>query len=560
MINRYLYPTVKYVEKGKKNVYRRVMRVMPYTNEDAPYIKDAGRVLDEEHIPEEGRFLIVSRSMPAAVKAAKHICDNYPGSNSENEEYEEIEYELEFDLDEYDSDLNTIDLIDLSVVKDIGIVPANAYLEGPLDEANGDIAMYAGLDTDEDIKNKIDAILADYRVKKFIYIPPEKLNAPWAVYLQMHKGFIPVVLEDIPDSYFEEVFDKIREAAGAVLEEGLTASTLVKRIKKLRGDAFQEEDLDWMIEHAVKAASKRGNRVLKPEDFVLNGVVEESAAEKLRKMPGLKNVKDMVTEFVSLRKETDRNDQLKGMHSNMIFYGNPGTGKSTCAELIPEILADEGISNTAFVKASRADIIGKYVGHTAVKVSELFDRARGGILFVDEAGFFLNEGAGGYVQEAVKEFVRFMELYPDVAVIFAMYEKEAALFMDLDEGIASRISRMVHFEDYSGKEFKEIFVHMLREKGYSVNKTATGHAMGYIESLKRGRNFGNAREVRKLAESVIIAHSVRIHSETEEESDKTENVITVSDIKKGIERLESVPERRKSFGFDCSRAAVLHQY
>ncbi len=555
MINSSLYPIVERTEKGKQIVYRRVKHINLDYNEDVPYINDVKEFFKKNPVANKDRLLIVSSSESAAVKAARFICDKCDIRPLFEAEDQDIELDFEFDEEEFE-DLSTIDLIDLNAVRVPDILPANAYLNSLLDEADGDIAMYEGLNNCEDIKNKIDAILADHRVKKYIWLLPERLKEPWAVALQMEKGFLPVILNEIPDTYYEEIFAKIMETAKLKLEKGLTVSAVVGRIRKLRGNDFTEDDLDWIIEHAMQGAASRGSKELKADDFVLDGMTGDSPEDKLMKMPGLGNVKDMVTEFTSLLRESVRNRKLKGMHSNMIFYGNPGTGKSTCAKLLADIMSEKGISNASFIAASRADIIGKYVGHTATKVSGLFDKARGGILFVDEAGFFLNEGSGGYVQEAVKEFVRFMELYPDVTVIFAMYEKEAAAFMKLDEGIASRISRMVAFEDYSDSELKAIFDHMIKEKGYIPAKGASGSALAYAEELRSGRNFGNAREIRKIAESAIVAHSVRIHSGIRPEKD-TEDTITPLDVKKGIERLRRMPKIRKNFGFEYSRAAVM---
>ena len=247
-----------------------------------------------------------------------------------------------------------------------------------------------------------------------------------------------------------------------------------------------------------------------------------------------------------------------------LFTGSRGTGKTTCAQLLAGIMAEKGISNAAFIMASRADIVGKYVGHTAAKVSELFEKARGGILFVDEAGFFLNESSGGFIQEAIKEFVRFMELYPDVTVIFAMYEREASEFLKLDEGLSSRISRMVEFEDFSDRELQDICMHMIREKGYAVARNSIKPAFGYIAKMREEKNFGNARDVRKLVESVIVAHSVRIHSGAPESSAAREtadaDIISSADVKRGIERLRSIPQSRKKFGFEYANPAVLPLY
>ena len=557
MINSGAYPRVERKEMGKQNVYRRVKHVNKDYSEEVPYIKDVKDFIDKHPYGKKDRFLIVSRSEPAAVKSAKYICDRYSKSSIVPEEEEELEFDFEFDDEEY-ADFASIDLIDLSKVRIPDIIPGNAYLSILMEEANGDNVMYEGLNDDKDIDNKVDAILADTRVRKFIWILPERLREPWVTALRMEKGYEAVIIKDIPDGYYEDVFDKLLRSAGMRLGEGLTPANAVGRIRKLRGKDFTEEDLEWAVGQAIDAASQRGIRELTAEDLNLEGVSEESAEAKLMRMPGLDNIKETVTEFTSLLLEKSRNRSLKDMHSNMIFYGNPGTGKSTCAELLADIMADKGISNTAFVKASRADVIGKYVGHTASRVSGLFDKARGGILFVDEAGFFLNESSGGYLKEAVKEFVRFMELYPDVTVIFSMYEKEAAAFLKLDEGISSRISRMVAFEDYSVKELKDIFVHMIAEKGYAPGRGASEQALKYVEEQKNGRNFGNAREVRKLVESAIVAHSVRIHSGISPAG--AADTISAADVKKGMERLRRMPENRRNFGFEYAQAAVMPLY
>lgn len=184
-----------------------------------------------------------------------------------------------------------------------------------------------------------------------------------------------------------------------------------------------------------------------------------------------------------------------------------------------QLLLENGVSNGVFVSCSRKDLIGKYVGHTAAMVAEKFEKARNGILFVDEAGFFLNQGAGEFVYEAIKEFVRFMEQYPDVTVIFAMYEKEVKGFLELDEGLTSRISGMLHFPDYSVQELWQIAVKMAEDKGYILESSRCFDSFArYIINAQKKEGFGNARTVRKLTESAIIAACVRHMNEGKKKS------------------------------------------
>nr|MCR5627411.1 AAA family ATPase [Lachnospiraceae bacterium] len=429
MINTTLYPIIKSEETGKDCVYRKVSSVNHLFPDNIPYIADVNVSMDKAKSENTDKVLIVSSSLNVALKSAKYLCEAWRKKPEPvKDEPEDPIWELEFDLDdedaiEYEIDLDedgntmdykAIDHIDMSVIKTPEILPGNAYLNTIIEESKGDYAFYDGFNKGEDIKNKVDAMLVDEREKKFLWIIPERLNESWVVDLQVKKGFVPVIIKDIPDQYYEDIFDRIMESANMKLEKGLITSTVVNHIRKKCGAGFSEEDLDWMIEHAMRNRACPNKNILTMRDFSLNGAKIENSEDKLMNMPGLKNVKDMVKEFTALILENGRKKSLGDMHTSMIFYGNPGTGKTTCAQLLAGIMADKGVSNSSFTMASRADIIGKYVGHTAAKVAALFEKARGGILFVDEAGFFLNEGSGGFLQEAVKEFVRFMELYPDV--------------------------------------------------------------------------------------------------------------------------------------------------
>ena len=131
-------------------------------------------------------------------------------------------------------------------------------------------------------------------------------------------------------------------------------------------------------------------------------------------MTGLIEPKRMVRESVAYLKETARNPRLltADVHNNLIFCGNPGTGKTSVAGIYARALAENGARNGVLENASRQDLIGKFVGHTAARIASKFEEARGGVLFIDEAGFFINRESGGFVSEALKELVRYMETMP----------------------------------------------------------------------------------------------------------------------------------------------------
>lgn len=542
-----IYPTINKIMDGNGDVTYIISSNNVYTSEfidyeKIPYLMDADRE-GMKYNTYLDRVIIVSSSEPVAVKCAKYLYDNYRKTFPVRKIY----FSDKVDEDDFNNtndeeacqdfcmEISELRFINLPKCDAIKGLPINIYTD-MLESIEAEGIIFGGIDAaDESFNDKFDAILSSAFINKYIIITPDMVSNPVITDLRMEHGFKLIKIEDVPDTYYERVLTELLSNTGYSLEKGLTVLEVVNRIMKLRGRKFAEEDMDWMINNAIqrKTASDDEKHVLSMEDFTLNGKLEQSAYDRLSSMPGLDEMKEMVIEQTALLKERRRNEKLGNMHGNMIFYGNPGTGKTTCARLLAEIMGDNGITNASIMEVSRADIIGKYVGTTAAKIAGIFEKARGGVLFVDEAGFFLNTNAGGYVDEAIKEFVRFMENYPDVIVIFAMYEREAEDFLKLDAGLASRISRMIEFKDYSDKELSDIFIHMAENNGYTVGRGAVTHVMEYIRALKKEEFFGNAREVRKILESCIISHSVRVMNNDAKNAD----VLTGEDIKRGIKRL-----------------------
>ncbi len=337
---------------------------------------------------------------------------------------------------------------------------------------------------------------------------------------------------DTPDiDYFVAVLDKLLEATGIEFSDIEKKRTVIKRIKRRYGSHFGEDHVVFHVLKMVSRLEAERREMAEVSDF-FEDEKSESALEKLDRMTGLNNVKAVCHEFAAFAKEEARNRKLSMIRRNMIFYGNPGTGKTTVAGLIAEILAEVGVGPGTFVKAGRREVVGKYVGHTAPKVAGLFDEARRGVLFIDEAGFLTQTSSGGFVEEAVKELVRYMEERPDVCVIFAMYENEVKDFLDMDEGISSRISRMVRFDEYRRPELVSIATEMFKDRGYCLSKGYDKLIMTHLADS--GIRTGNARDMRNLVEQIVIARSIRLFEESEPE--KKRHFITMSDVNDGIER------------------------
>ena len=435
----------------------------------------------------------------------------------------------------------------INYIKALEGIPANLTL------------LFTGLDDGKDLEEKMECIELAAASLKCIMITPYQSKEPWVLSAQIRNDAEIIFLETPDNSYYEKIAAELMRRTGYQLADephGTGLRGIVNMIYARMGKEMDENVIAWFFDKAAEKATTDPNRgkVLKLEDFPIWDSKEPFAMERLEKLPSLDGMKEMAIEFQAIFAEQMRNPKLKKLHNNMIFYGNPGTGKTTCAEIMAQILLENGVSNGTFVSCSRKDLIGKYVGHTAAMVAEKFEKARHGVLFVDEAGFFLNEYSDGFVYEAIKEFVRFMEQYQDVTIIFAMYKSEVQDFLNLDAGLTSRISRMVYFPDYSMEELWKIAQYMIEKNGYHIRQPFGISAIRrYLMEAPEKENFGNARTVRKLVESIIIAASIRHMKEKEDGIEDDDPFgIKVQDAKAGIEKLKNEPEtenQKRTIGF-----------
>lgn len=425
-----------------------------------------------------------------------------------------------------------------------------------------DSFLFYGLEEPAGREKKLESIICCKARRKMVAVPVSQADSLWARKLIREQGYSVLRL---PSS--EEHFKKIASAykgtsAGLAGTDTLETFSVSLAESEEKGEKISKSRLEKLISKA-----KRDCGVWMTEEDILWYLAnrawftgkERSALETLGKMTGLAGAKTIAEELQALEYEKKSNPLLKQVRNHMVFYGNPGTGKTTVARLIAEIFAETDQSGEVFVVADRSSLIGRYVGHTAPKIAAKFKEARGGVLFVDEAGFFLNKDSGGYVAEAIREFVRYMEEYEDVTVIFALYASELEEFLALDPGLSSRIGRCVAFEDYSEEELLEIAGQMFTERGYQMSGRVKPLIKEYLRKRKKtaGEGYGNAREVRKLVESTIIRHAVRKRSETKR---MKKNAISTADVQEGILRLEKErKEKKNAFGFRQAKEKNLLQ-
>lgn len=243
--------------------------------------------------------------------------------------------------------------------------------------------------------------------------------------------------------------------------------------------------------------------------------VEDSALKKLESMTGLESAKKVVGDVVSfarMRKVLEENNRQLGQLSlHMAFTGNPGTGKTTVARLLADILREEGIIEGDFIEVGRKDLIAKYVGHTAPRVARAFEKAEGGILFIDEAYSLVDGKQGLFGDEAINTIVQEMENRRDsVIVIFAGYLNEMDKFLSTNPGLRSRIAFHVPFENYSGAEIAQIAKKIAKESGFVLSTAAIKKVQRIAEAESHNPDFGNGRFVRNIVERAYMTHATRM--------------------------------------------------
>lgn len=252
--------------------------------------------------------------------------------------------------------------------------------------------------------------------------------------------------------------------------------------------------------------------------FPVNDEFTEAASglEALDGMTGLGNIKTTVkgilaTEKLNLRRQQQNLPRLSSSR-HMCFMGAPGTAKTTVARLLARIFYENGIiKNNAFVECGRGDLVGRYIGQTALKVKKRFEQAEGGILFIDEAYSLVSGSKNDFGSEAISTIVQEMENKRDsIIVIFAGYPDKMEEFLEENEGLRSRISYTLSFEDYSSEELLSIFTHMAEAKKLTCDAAVNEAVVKIIKQAKMQKNFGNGRFVRSLLEQACGNMALRL--------------------------------------------------
>lgn len=250
--------------------------------------------------------------------------------------------------------------------------------------------------------------------------------------------------------------------------------------------------------------------------------------EKLDNLVGISEVKYRVKEILKYVEYQKKIGEEQAVNLNMIFKGEAGTGKTTVAKILSELLYDMGILKTkTIIEVTGKDLIGEHLGQTAPKTQRVIDSAIDGILVIDEAHTIMtSKGSADYPSECIATLCNNMDTYKDrLVVIFAGYTKEMNAFKNKNQGLASRIGFEIEFEQFTIDELIEIFKLKLKEKDFELEDGAIDKIRNIIQKAKIAKNFGNARYIDNLFDKLVLTHAI-------EATDDNLKLITKNDIER----------------------------
>ncbi|OPJ62653.1 AAA family ATPase [Clostridium chromiireducens] len=358
----------------------------------------------------------------------------------------------------------------------------------------------------------------DYKDHELVEIAKSMANEN---YYQLNKDGERAFLEKIKIEKVDENFANARVARN-ILESAI------------REKAYRIGDSEVTKEELLTLSS---------EDFGVN--LEFNARDKMKELQeeldslvGLSEVKNIVKGIINTLELQHRKKEL-GIESedislNMIFTGNPGTGKTTVARILGKILKTIGVLKKGhMIEVTRADLVGEYVGQTAPKTLNKIKEAYGGILFIDEAYSLNGSGGNDFGKEAIATLIKEMEDNRDkLVVIMAGYTKEMKDLVNLNPGMESRIKLVVEFSDYDAGELMEIFEGLCIRESYVLTEEAKQELTSEFEIQynNKDKNFGNGRLVRKYFEKIKMKQAGRIIKDDIRDKEELLKII-IDDIK-----------------------------
>ena len=316
-----------------------------------------------------------------------------------------------------------------------------------------------------------------------------------------------------------------KDAAIAILRmisETLNSGDIESEIKRLaymlKSSLIEYYGYVSIMEYASSKLSHQDENVKNLDELL----------EELNDLVGLDNVKTEVQNLIAyhtvqqLREKQNLHSQKSTMH--MAFTGNPGTGKTTVARIVGRIYKQLGLlSKGHFCEVSRTDLIAGYQGQTALKVKKVIEKAKGGVLFIDEAySITENDHADSYGRECLTELTKALEDYrDDLVVIVAGYTEPMKHFFSSNPGLKSRFNIFIEFPDYSAEELLKMLEKLSSKNDYMLDNVVIPRLRTFFEEQieNKDENFANGRLVRNIFDDLVMNHAKRIFKTARNTSD-----------------------------------------
>lgn len=358
------------------------------------------------------------------------------------------------------------------------------------------------------------------------------------------------------DDLSKEIFKKLQEINipnYITLDEIKNTVSQFARESNFKNLNFVEEIYQKTLKNFFESQENNLNNTLLPK--TKDNISIDDTMKEIDELIGMNKIKTELrnlSKFLKYNKRLEKiNGKAKTLNLHMVFSGNAGTGKTTVARLLADILYNMGyIEERKITEITPKDLIGEYTGQTAPKARKTIENALGGILFIDEAYALAanSNSSKGYGQEAIVELLKCMEDYQDrLVIIFAGYHDEMNDFVSLNPGLKSRIRYFFEFEDYNEDELIQILYMKLKKLNLTIDDEAVRTLKRTISFNMKATNFGNGRYVDNLVNNLLIKHSINIPDDDDtnllnitlnDVNDLSEtNDININDIFKDLDKL-----------------------
>ncbi len=353
---------------------------------------------------------------------------------------------------------------------------------------------------------------------------PEQLRQIMGVFAQEKK----YIFTPEADALVLKMITQLYNSRGKDFANGRTMRQLFDKICAKQAERLRSVDISTLSNEQLMTIDVQDIPYEAPK-----AVSYTDCLKSLNGMVGLAGVKKEISNlaaFLNLQIRRGETNTFQGKH--YVFTGNPGTGKTTVARIMADVFRSLGIlSRGQLVEADRSKLVAGFAGQTAIKTNQLIDSAMGGVLFIDEAYTLKSNDQDSFGAEAIDTLLKRLEDDRGKFIcIVAGYTDNMHDFIDSNPGLKSRFTQTIHFDDYTPDELTQIFINLATAKKFVVGEEtkATIHRQFEQLYLRRDKNFGNAREARRIFDQAVEKQSQRLVSMMGNPDFKDEDMYTIT--------------------------------